>query len=98
MAFKIKDNKYKKYFGKQARLSMKKFNNSLLLGRWIRLILSIYNNNYQKMIKDDIKITNSKTLNILKNELNLIKKRNQKLNNITINEILNISYLKNLKN
>ena len=93
----LKDNKYKKFIGKQARLSMKKFNNSLLLGRWIKLILSIYNNNYQKMIQDDIKISNSKAINILKNEVNLIKKRNQKLNNITINEILNISYLKNLK-
>ena len=97
MAFKVKNNKYKKLLGKQARLSMKRFNNTLLFGRWIRLIISIYNNNYQKMINENIKISDNKAINLLKKEINLIKKRNSKLNNITINEILNISYLKNIK-
>ena len=93
----LKNNKYKKLLGKQARLSMKRFNNTLLFGRWIRLIISIYNNNYQKMINENIKISDNKAINLLKKEINLIKKRNSKLNNITINEILNISYLKNIK-
>ena len=83
----LKDNKYKKLLGEQARLSMKKFNNNLLLKRWIRLILSICNNNYQKMINYDIKISNYKAINLIKNEVSLIKKRNQKLNNISFNEI-----------
>ena len=49
------------------------------------------------MINENIKISDNKAINLLKKEINLIKKRNSKLNNITINEILNISYLKNIK-
>jgi glycosyltransferase involved in cell wall biosynthesis len=95
----LKDYNYRKCLGEQARLSMKKFNNKKLLDRWIKLILSINNNknDYLKMINEDKKISEEAAINILKNEVNLIRKREQKLLNITYYDILNLTYLKNIK-
>jgi glycosyltransferase involved in cell wall biosynthesis len=47
----LKKNKYKKELGREARKSMKPFNNQLLSLRWIKIILSIFNGNihYQKI-------------------------------------------------
>ena len=68
---------------------MEKFNNTKLLKRWINLILSVYNRNnyYQKMLNEDKKLSNEDAINILKHEVNLIKKRKKNLLN-TINPIL----------
>ena len=40
----LKNETYKQNFSLRARTSMKKFNNNLMLIKWIKLILSIYNN------------------------------------------------------
>ena len=39
----MKNKKYRFNIGKEARLSMKRFNNNLLAKKWIKLILSVYN-------------------------------------------------------
>ena len=43
--------KKKKKLGREARNSMKRFKNKLILRRWIKIILSIYKGkeNYQKL-------------------------------------------------
>jgi glycosyltransferase involved in cell wall biosynthesis len=54
----LKNKKYKKELGLSARNSMKKFNNSMILKRWIEIILSIYNGkeSYQKLRNKDKKM------------------------------------------
>ena len=42
----IINKEYRKKLGKEARNSMKQFNNELLLIKWIKLILSIYNEEF----------------------------------------------------
>jgi glycosyltransferase involved in cell wall biosynthesis len=47
----LKNKRYKIKLGREARRSMKRFNNYLILKRWVKIILSIYKGkkNYQKL-------------------------------------------------
>ena len=56
---------------------MKYFNNELLYKRWDHLILSIFNsdNSYNNMKDNDTKISENIALDILKNQILLLKKR-----------------------
>ena len=98
----LRNDKYRKILGKQARLSMKNFNNKKLTKRWVRLILFIYNdynyNYYQKLMNKDKKISYKNSLKILKNQVILLKKRSPKFENITVNNLLNFTFLQNLRN
>ena len=89
---------YRKRLGKEARLSMKKFNNDLLLKKWTKLILSIYNGDiyYQNLREQDNKISDKKALNILNNQIKLLKLRESKFKNITIKNIINFTFMENL--
>lgn len=55
---------------------MKKFNNKLLINRWLKLILLIYfddtNNINVKLLNSDEKITNKEAKNILLNQFKLL--------------------------
>ena len=89
------NDKYRKILGKTARESMHTIDNELLLDKWIKLILSIYfgKNYYKKLREEDIKITENEAKKILNNQLNLLKKRISKFNNIKINHINNFTYI-----
>ena len=91
----LKDNKYHKKLSSEARRSMKTLNNNFLFKKWVYLILSIFNkgNFYQNLRKKDTKISLNCSLNILKNQINFMKKRNQKFNNITENNFKNFTYM-----
>ena len=93
------NDKYRKILGKTARESMHTIDNELLLDKWIKLILSIYfgKNYYKKLREEDIKITENEAKKILNNQLNLLKKRISKFNNIKINHINNFTYMKNIE-
>ena len=54
----FKNKKYKKRFGKEARLSMVKYNNENLLNKWIELLMAIFNGDeyYNSLIKRDKKM------------------------------------------
>lgn len=86
---------YRKKIGNEARKSMKKFDNKILLKKWIKLILSIYYNNeyYEKFNK---KITENKAINQLKTQILFLKKRKNILKDITINNIDNFTILENI--
>ena len=99
LAIKIlKNNKYRKKLGKEARKNIRKFRNELLLKKWIKIILSVYrgDNNYEKLREKDKKISENEALKILENQLNLLKLRKKKFVNLTINEIENFSFMENL--
>lgn len=75
-AIKILKNKnYRKKLGEEARISMKNINNSLIAKRWVKLLLSVYNEN--KLSSLDLSetkkiISNSEAEKILGNQLKQI--------------------------
>jgi len=96
---KILNNKrYKRKLGRDARNSMKRFKNNLILKRWIKIILSIYNGkeNYQKLRNRDKKMEDKDAIIIIQNQLILLKQRNKKFINVTLNDIINFTFMENL--
>ena len=93
----LKKQKYRNNLGKKARKSMKQFNNDLLLIKWIKLILSIYNGDifYNKMREEDKFISENKIPNIVNKQIGLLKKRINIFNNITNKDFENFSYMEN---
>ena len=99
-AIKILKNKlYRKKLGREARLIMRRFRNYLILKKWVKLILSINNGeeNYQKLRNEAKRMTEEKVKNIINNQLNLLKYKNKKFNNINLNDIINFTFMENLK-
>ena len=95
----LKNDDYRKKLGNEARESMKQFDNKLLLKRWIKLILSIFNgdNYYQKLRYQDKKISENESLIILKNQIELLKIRRTEFINFTINELVNFTFMENFQ-
>ena len=91
----LKNFKYRKKLGKEARESMRKFKNEIVLKRWIKLILSIFNGDeyYQKFINEEINISEKSSLNIIKNQIRLLKLRQKNYENITINDLENFTFM-----
>jgi len=95
-AIKILNNKkYRIKLGKEARDSIKNFNNIITLNKWIKLLLSIFNGDdyYQSMRKQDIKLDKEVALNLIKTQIKLLQKREFSYYNITLNDIQNITFL-----
>jgi len=95
-AIKILNNDdYKLKLGKDSKKSMKKINNQLLLEKWIKLILCLYNGDeyYQNLRISDKKVSEKDIMKIVGNQLNLLKLRKKII--ININEIINFTYLEN---
>jgi glycosyltransferase involved in cell wall biosynthesis len=89
-AIKILTNyNYRKMLGNSARRSMHIFGNELLLDKWVKLILSVYFGEiyYKKLRDDDKKISENEAMKIIDNQLNLLKMRKSKFNNLNINNI-----------
>jgi glycosyltransferase involved in cell wall biosynthesis len=83
-AIKILTNgNYRKILGKSARKSMQMIDNELLLGKWIKLILSVYfgENYYKKLRQGDKKISENEAKKIIDNQLYLLKMRKSIFNN-----------------
>ena len=95
----LKNEEYRNKLGREGRRSMKQFKNEELLNKWTKLILSIYSGNvfYEKLRKLDKKLSEKKIINILKNQISLLKNRNAKFKDITLNNIDNFSFLANVK-
>ena len=93
----MKNKKYRFKIGREARLSMKRFNNNLLAKKWIKLILSIYNGDayYRALQNDSIQLSNITALKILNNQVKLIKKRKPIYLNTNVDDFLNFNYLMN---
>ena len=95
----LKNKKYKNKLGRSARNSMKKFNNWLILKRWIKIILSIYygKENYEKLRNEDKKLLDKDAIFFIENQLNLLKHRNKKYVNLGLKDIENLTFMQNLK-
>ena len=92
----IMKREYRKQLGKEARISMKKFSNDLILNDWIELILSIYKGQYyyNKLREDKLKLSQNDSIKIFNNQMKLLKMRYKIFQNITKNEFENFTYLK----
>ena len=93
----LKDDKYRKELGKEARKSMEKIRNNLITKKWVKLLLSLYKDNkgnrgkyFKKLVSEDDKNKMSKeeAKQILNNQLQILIKR------ITIFGNTNISKFK----
>lgn len=91
----MNDKKYRKFLGKEARISMKKFNNQILEYKWANLILSIYNGDifYSKLKSQEKKINESELIKSLEIQIKLLKKRDNNFYNISINDFKNFNNL-----
>jgi glycosyltransferase involved in cell wall biosynthesis len=91
----LKNKKYRKKLGKQARKSMKKFNNELLLKKWIKIIFSIYNEKlFDKFLKSQKQTISKKNyLNIINKHVKLLRKRIPNLKNIQTKNIENFTFM-----
>ena len=89
---------YRKQLGKEARMSMKKFKNKLVVNDWIKLLLSIYKGQYyyNKLREDKQKLSQHDLIKILENQMKLLKMRYTTFQNITKNEFENFTYMKNI--
>ena len=94
----LKNYEYRKILGIEGRKNMKRFNNDLLLIKWIKLILSIYNGEiYFEMLKRNEKqMTKNNSLYILNNQINLLKTRKSNFKNISISDFENFNFMENL--
>ena len=78
---------------------MKKFNNNLILKRWVKIILCIYKGkkHYQKLRDKDKKMVDKESIKLIEKQLNFLKYRNQKFMNLTLKDVINLTFMKNLK-
>ena len=100
IAIKILNNeRYRKKLGKKARENIKRFRNDILLEKWVKIIISIYNgDNYFKELRiKDKNFNKNEYKQIINNQIKLLKMRDKKFENITINDIKNFSFMENIK-
>ena len=85
---------FRENLGKASRKSMIRYRNELLILKWIKLILSIYNDEpyYKEVQKKNIRISEKDGLNILKRQIQLLKKRDNIFKNINLNNFQNLLY------
>ena len=93
----LKNDKYRKKLGEEARKSMKKHKNDLIVKKWIKLLLSVYKGDkksYKKLIlsENDNKITEKEANNLLNNQLKLLQKRIPRFNNISLEQFISFSF------
>ena len=94
----LKNDNYKKNLAYTARKSMQKFNNNLLLKKWTKLILSIYNNKeididyYQILRKENMQLNKNDSINILYKQVNLLKMRDFRFKNLTLYNFENYTF------
>jgi len=98
-AIKIMNNyTYRKNLGTEARISMKKYTNDLIIKKWIQILLTVYKNDekkYKNLFSDD---KNNETLKayeadkILNNQLYLLKKRINYYKDISIENLKHYSF------
>ena len=81
----LKNKTYKKKLSLEARNSMKQFNNEILLLKWVKLILFIYNDDYYYLNfrEEDKKINEIQALKIIENQIKLLRKRDYYFINIS---------------
>ena len=84
----LKDDKYRKKLGKEARESMKTRKNKLIAKKWIKILLSVYKGDDKsfKELDNENKMTEGEANQILNNQLSLLKKRKPRFRTVTLEQ------------
>jgi glycosyltransferase involved in cell wall biosynthesis len=101
IAIKILTDKiYRKKLGKAARKSMKIFNNQNLAKQWAKIIISVYLGYefYEDLCLKDSHIKDKVAISIIETQVELLKMRVPYFSKITINDLLNITFINNFYN
>ena len=90
----MKDDECRKKLGNEARESMKNLSNEIIVKKWLKLFLSIYNgldpSSFSNLFEESYKrITEEEANIILNNQLNLLKKRIPDLKDLTLEKLKN---------
>ena len=88
----LKNDEYRKKLGKEARISMKSKKNSIIVQKWIDLILSLYNGTESYYMDESNRknhMTEREAEKILNNQLILLKQRKPYLSNLTLEDLKN---------
>ena len=92
----LKIKEYRKTMGNEARKSMKKFKNSIIMKKWIKLLVSIYKEDelsYNKLLSENKnKIKDEEAEKILHNQLKLLQKRDQFFIGINLDQLRMYSF------
>ena len=96
----LKINEYKRRLSLEARNSMIQFNNEILLSKWVKLILSVYNDDedcYINLRQENKKMNEKHALKIIENQLNLLRKRNHQFLNVNSKNYENYTWVEEIK-
>ena len=90
----LKDDKYRKKLGREARNSMKNRKNKIIAKIWVKLLISIYkgDDKYYQKLSNDNKVTDEEANLILNNQLKILKKRNNRFKNITLEQFISYQF------
>ena len=88
----LKDDEYRKKLGKEARESMKKLRNEIIIKKWKKLLVSIYNGldelSFSRLFMGyNRNLTEQEAKTILNHQLNLLKKRIPRFKNLTLEKL-----------
>ena len=91
----IKNEKYRKKLGKEARKSLKKFENEIILKRWIKIIKAVYKGKgeIQKLINEEEKLDKKDAFRIIEKEILKLKIRKPKYKYFEAKNLFNFSYM-----
>ena len=91
----LKDDKYRKKMGKEARNSMKKRKNEMIAEKWVKILLSVYKGDNRAFKKlSDIEVMSDKEAEqILINQLQLLKRRKPEFYGFTLEKLKSYSIL-----
>ena len=90
----LKNEKFRKELGKEARESIKNYKNNLIAKKWIKLLLSVYKGDYKsyKNLNTHIIVTKKEAKQILNNQLSLLKRRYPCFNRLTLEKFESYSF------
>lgn len=90
----LKDDEYRKKLGREARKSMKNRKNKYIAKIWVKLLLSIYkgDDKFYEKLSNENKITEEEANLILNNQLNILKKRNNRFRNLTLEQFTSYQF------
>ena len=90
----LKNEKFRKELGKEARESIKNYKNNLIAKKWIKLLLSVHKGDYKsyKNLNTHIIVTKKEAKQILNNQLSLLKRRYPCFNLLTLEKFESYSF------
>ena len=91
----LKNKEYRKTLGDEARRSMKKIKNHIIIKKWIKLLISIYRGDekYKELTtENENKITEKEAEKILKNQLQHLKRQDHFFREATLEQLKHYSF------